>query len=162
MSRTFRITLFALVVAAAVSGCGEPAPDAEAEAEAEAEAAAGRAVEVTAFCDAARANIEAARPLIDLSKAGGAPRPAEEIEAVVGPLRESNKAMFAAAPPELRPDAESAAQLAEMQLAVFESTGGDVVAAATDPAFVAKATELKPVIARFQGFLRNTCGVDVD
>lgn len=157
MSRTFRITLFALVVAAAVSGCGEPAPDAEAEA-----AAAGRAVEVTAFCDAARANIEAARPLIDLSKAGGAPRPAEEIEAVVGPLRESNKTMFAAAPPELRPDAESAAQLAEMQLAVFESTGGDVVAAATDPAFVAKATELKPVIARFQGFLRNTCGVDVD
>ncbi|MGH3565400.1 MAG: hypothetical protein ACRDRH_05105 [Pseudonocardia sp.] len=157
MGRTFRTTLFALVVAAAVSGCGEPGPDAEAL-----EAAEARATEVTTFCDAARANIAAAQPLIDLSKAGGAPLPAEKIEAVVGPLRESNKTMFDAAPPELRADAESAAQLAEMQLAVFESTGGDVMASATDPAYVAKATELQPVVARFQGFIRTTCGVDVD
>ncbi|MGH3613602.1 MAG: hypothetical protein ACRDRK_13625 [Pseudonocardia sp.] len=157
MGRTFRTTLFALVVASAVSSCGEPGPDAEAL-----DAATARATEVTAFCDAARANVAAAQPLIDLSKAGGAPLPAEKIAEVVGPLRESNKAMFDAAPAELRPDAESAAQLAEMQLVVFESTGGDVMATATDKAYVEKATELRPVVTRFQGFIRNTCGLDVD
>lgn len=157
MGRMFRATLFALVVTAAVGGCGEPAPDAEAL-----EVASDLAREVTAFCDAARANIAAAIPLIDLAKAGGTPLPAEQIEAVVGPLRTSNATMLDAAPPELHTDAESAAQLAEMQLVVFESTGGDVAAATTDPAFVAKAIELQPAMTRFQGFLRNACGVDVD
>ncbi|MGQ0576303.1 MAG: hypothetical protein ACT4RN_19170 [Pseudonocardia sp.] len=116
--------------------------------------------EITSFCDAARANIEAAKPLNALNAKGPAPHPADEIEAAVAPLRESNQTMLDSAPVEVRPDAELAFTLAELQLDIYERTGGDPAAVTADATYVAKVQEADGSLKRMQGFLRTACGVD--
>lgn len=154
MGRIIRTTLFALVIATAASGCSSD-PDKAAKDEV---VAAGQ--EVTAFCNAARANIEAAKPLADLNASGPAPHPADQLSAAIEPLHESNQAMLDSAPDRVRPDAELAFQLAEMQLALYEASGGDPAAVSTDAAFVAKVQESDAAMKRMQGFLRTTCLID--
>lgn len=154
MRRTFRTTLAVLATAAAVSGCSSD-PN-----EAVLDEAAAAAQSVQAFCDAARANVEAAKPVAALNSKGPAPHPAEEITAAVEPLRESNQAMLDTAPDQVRPDAQMAYDLAEMQLGLYESSGGDPAAVTADPAYVAKAQESDAALQRMQSFLRTACGVD--
>lgn len=161
MGRTLRSTLVAVVVAvvfvvtaATVGGCSsDPEQTAVDEAVAQAQ-------QVTAFCDAARANIEAAKPLADLNADGPAPHPADQLAAAIEPLRESNQAMLDAAPAQVRPDAELAHQLAEMQLSIYESSGGDATAVSADAGYVAKVRETDASIKRMQGFLRTVCRID--
>lgn len=154
MGRMFRTTLFALVVAAVAGACSSD-PN-----EAAKEEAVAAAQQVTAFCNAARANIEAEKPLRDLNASGPAPHPTDELTAAIEPLHESNQAMLDAAPDRVRPDAELAYQLAEMQLAIYEASGGDPAAVSADAVYVAKVQESDAALKRMQGFLRTTCRID--
>lgn len=154
MGRIIRTTLFTLVAVAVAGGCSAD-PNEEVKEEA---VAAGQ--QITEFCAAARANIEAAKPLANLNASGPAPHPADQLEAAIEPLHESNQAMLDAAPDRVRPDAELAYELAEMQLAIYESSGGDPAAVSADAAYVAKVQESDAAIDRMQGFLRTTCRID--
>lgn len=152
------IPLLTILTAAVLSGCsGGDAQDVPPELEQAAEAAGT----VVAFCDAARTNLEAGRPFADLVAAGPG-RSEEEIETVLAPLRESNEAMLATAPEEIRPDVEAAAGLAEVKLAAYQASGGDPAKAAEDPAVVAKAQESTEAVTRMQRFMKIRCGIDVD
>jgi hypothetical protein len=159
VGRTSRIALIALVTATVLGGCsggsepGEPPPEQLAAAAENVQAAAD-------FCEAARANVEAGQALTDFAAAGTPPRPEEEISAVTGPVRDSNEQMLAAAPEEVRLDAELLAELAELQLAAFEASGGDPAAPGQDPAYVEKAQTATEPAARFQSYLRARCRID--
>lgn len=156
MRRMTRSAAAALVAlgAAAVGGCSSDPTD----------AAVADAVEasqqVTAFCDAARANIEAAKPLNALSARGPAPHPADQVDAAITPLRDSNQAMLDSAPAQVRPDAQLAYELADLQLDIYERTGGDPAAVTADPTYVAKAQAADASLERMHGFLSTACGIE--
>jgi hypothetical protein len=160
MSRTHRRTLATLTVLAgiagiAVAGCSGSEPEEPAVAD-----AVAASQEVTAFCEAAKGNVAAARPIADLSAKGPAPHPEDEVVAALAPLRDSNRKMLDTAPAEVRPDAQLAFELAEMQLDIYQRTGGDPRAVSTDPVYDAKVREADPALERMRAFLRTACGVD--
>lgn len=145
MVTTIRTALAVLATAVTVAGCS-PDPIESAD-----EEVVARAQQVAAFCDAARANVEAALPVAELNIKGPPPHRADEITAAVTPLRQSNEAMLDSAPDEVRPDAELAFQLAEMQLDIYERTGGGPVAVTSDPAYLAKVEEADVARKRIPG-----------
>lgn len=147
------VVLAALAVVALAGCSSDPAQDAVAD-------AVDASKQVTAFCDAARANIEAAKPLAALSAKGPAPHAADEVEAALAPLRDSNQEMLDAAPAAVRPDAELAFALAGLQIDIYQRSGGDPAAVSADPTYAAKVQEADPALKRLQGYLRNACGVD--
>lgn len=155
MGRMSRCSLFALAVTviALTGGCASSAdPSAAAE-----DAIVAAETEAKPFCEAAAANIEAAKPLAALNASGPAPHPADAIATAIEPLHESNQTMLDSAPPEVRPDAELAYQLAEMQLALYEASGGDPAAVSTDATYVAKVQEADGALKRMQSYLRDRC-----
>jgi hypothetical protein len=158
VGRTFRATLIAIAVAAAATGCGSDPKEAEDEALAN---ATEIAMEYTEFCKAVEANTAANEPLSAFAAQGGAPHPAEEVAAVVEPVRAANAELLDKAPQEVRADAEAMAEVAELRLAAFERSGGDPAVANHDPAYLAKANEVQPQIDKLQTFFRNSCRVDV-
>jgi hypothetical protein len=111
-----------------------------------------------AFCEAVRANLAATRPLSALSAKGPAPHPAAEVAAAIEPLRASNQAMRDAAPADLGADAEQVYQVAELQLAVYERTGGDAAAVSADPEYTAKSNESAAATQRVRQYVRDFCG----
>lgn len=159
MGRTSRTALIALVAATVLGGCGgggagvtEVPPEMEEVAEAGAQ--------VTDFCTAAQANVDAGARLTEFSTAGTPPRPQEEIEAVLEPLRESNEQMLASAPEMVKPDLEKVAEVTELKLAAFEASAGDTAAANSDSAVVEKTKEAAEPSARIAQYLRAVCRVD--
>lgn len=146
MHRIVRYAVLAALVA--VAGC------AAAPAEVPAPAPTGP----DAFCAAVRANVDAVKPLNALNAKGPAPHPAGEVQAAVAPLRVSYRTVLDTAPAELRPDAERAFELAEMQLDIYERTSGDATAVSTDPTYAARAQESAPALQRVQDFTRANCG----
>lgn len=164
MGRTYRFALIVLVATTVLGGCGGAddggGGDVETEVPAELEGAADEALVVTDFCEAARVNAEAGQALATFAADGTPPRPEAEIAAAVDPVRESNEQMLAAAPEEVRPDAEVLAELAELRMAAFEANGGDPVAANQDPAYLEKVETTAEPGARFQQYLRTRCGID--
>ena len=154
MGSTSRRAALTALAALALVGCSsDPTQDAVAD-------AVDASKQVTAFCDAARANIEAAKPLSALNAKGPAPHAADEVEAALAPLRDSNQEMLDAAPTAVRPDAELAFALAELQLDIYQRSGGDAAAVSADPTYASKVQEADPALKRMQGYLRNACGVD--
>lgn len=158
MGRTSQITLIALVAATVLSGCGGGGDGTEVPPELAEVAQAGTAV--ADFCTAALANVEAGAALTEFSTAGTPPRPQEEIEAVLEPMRESNAQLLAAAPDPVRPDLEQVAEVTELKLAAFEASGGDPAAATADPAVVEKIEAAGPSSARIQQYIRTVCRID--
>ncbi|MGE0295115.1 hypothetical protein [Pseudonocardia sp.] len=141
-----------IVLAAAVAGCAAAPTPAPTAVRVESPAPSREA-----FCDAVRANVEAVKPLNALNAKGPAPHPAADVAAAVAPLRLSYRAVLDAAPAELRPDAERAFELAQMQLDIYERTSGDATAVSTDPDYAARAQESAPALQRVQDFTRTRC-----
>lgn len=161
MGRIPRTALIALVAATVLAGCGGGAEE-TAEVPPEVAEQATEQVQAAAdFCEAAQANIDAGAALTEFANAGEPPRPAEEIEAVLEPVRESNEQLVAAAPEEAKADVEQIAQVAELRMAAYEASAGDPAAANQDPAYVEAAKAAEEPIARFQQFLRARCRIDV-
>lgn len=159
MGRTSRTALIALVAATVLGGCGGTGAG-ETEVPPEMEAVAEAGAQVTDFCTAAQANVDAGAKLSEFTTAGTAPRPQEEIEAVLEPLRESNEQMLASAPEMVKPDLEKVAEVTELKLAAFEASAGDPAAANNDPAVVEKTKEAAEPSARIAQYLRAVCRVD--
>lgn len=155
----FRPAALALATAAltavVLGGCGGGADPQQATLD----QAVGATQQVQAFCTAVRGNIEAAKPIAALSAKGHAPHPADAVAAAVEPLRQSNRAMLAAAPEQIRPDAQVAFDLAELQLRIYQDHGGDPAAATSDPTYMSKVREGDAALKRLQGFYRTACGI---
>lgn len=158
MRRTSQTALLALVAATLLSGCGAgPAPT---EVPPELQPVADAAAEVTDFCTAAQANVDAGTRLTEFSTAAPAPRPAEEIAAVVEPVRESNEQLLASAPEMMQADLALVAEVTELKLAAFEASGGDPAAGTTDPVITEKAAAAAEASARVRQYLRAVCRID--
>lgn len=155
MGRTSRIALIALVTATALGGCGGTETDIPPELQ-----DAVKAAETNAdFCTAAQANVDAGAALTAFSTAAPPPRPANEIKAVLEPVRESNARMLASAPEVAKADLQLVTDLAELKLAAYEANGGDPVAASQDPAVVEKTATATEPSARIRQYLRAVCRI---
>ncbi|MGE3286317.1 MAG: hypothetical protein AB7J32_09465 [Pseudonocardia sp.] len=152
MHRIVRCTVASTVLAAALAACAATPMPTPTAARVETPVPSRQA-----FCDAVRANVEAAKPLNALNAKGPAPHPAADVAAAVVPLRTSYRAVLDAAPTQLRPDAERAYELAQMQLDIYERTSGDATAVATDPDYAAKARESAAALQRVQDYTRTGC-----
>lgn len=166
MGRTSRIALVTLVTATVLAGCGGggggggEVPEIEGVPPEQVEAVTEQVEAAANFCEAAKANVDAGAAFNEFVRAGEAPRPAEEIEAVVQPLRDSNAQMIETAEDErLRADLELISAAQEVSLAVFESTAGDAAAAASDPAFLQKAEEAETASAEVRQHVRTYCRI---
>lgn len=161
MGRTPRTALIALVAATVLAGCGGGTEEIPADVPPEVAEQVTEQVQAAAdFCAAAQANIDAGAALTEFARAGQPPRPAEEIEAVLEPIRESNEQLVASAPEEAKADVEQIAQVAELRMAAFEASSGDPAAANSDPAYLEAAKAAAEPIARFQQYLRVRCRID--
>jgi hypothetical protein len=166
LARSGRAAAIALVAAALLSGCGgggaDGLPEApEVEVPAELEPAVEQAGAVVDFCDAARANGEAATALDEFLAAGEPPRPEDELSDLVEPLQESNEQMAQSAPEPAKADAEQLVTLSERRLEILTESGGDVAAISADQAYVEQAQGAQEAAGRFRAFVRTTCGVDL-
>lgn len=163
MGRTSRTSLIALVAATLLGGCGGGDGAAQGETDvppAQVEAIEEAGQQATDFCAAALANVEAGQALKDFSLAAPAPRPQEEMEAVLGPVRESNAQLLASAPEMAKADMEQVNEVTELRLAAFEASGGDPAAADADPAIAEKLAAVAKPSARITQYIRTTCRID--
>lgn len=154
MGRTSHCALAALVAATVVGGCSSS--DAEQLPEAPALAAAAQAN--TDFCSTVQPNIDAGNALTEFAK-GTPPRSADEMRAVLEPLRASNAAMVAAAPEMMKADMQQTAEATEMKLAAFEASGGDPAAATADPAVIDKLKAAAEPNSRIRQYIRTVCRI---
>ncbi|HVL86031.1 MAG TPA: hypothetical protein VM367_17320 [Pseudonocardia sp.] len=160
MGRTSRIALIALVAATVLTGCGGDAPDVpeiEGVPQEQVEEVTEQVEAAANFCEAAESHIQAGAAFNEFARAGEAPRPAEEIQAVLEPLRASTTQMVESAPEEQRADLELIAAAQEASLSVYEATGGDATAALSDPTSVQKAQEAAEADARIRQYLLARC-----
>lgn len=157
MARTSRVALIALVTATALGGCSGGGDETVVPAEL---AGVAQEAAVTAdFCTAAQTNVDAGTALTRFAAAAAPPRPMDEIQSVLEPVRTSNAQMLAAAPAVAKADLEQMAELTELKLNAFEASGGDPVAAGQDPTVVEKSAVATEPSARIRQYLRAVCRI---
>lgn len=153
MSRHGAATLVApLAVALLTAGCGGSLADAD---------SAGprtttRAAAPDPFCAAVEANSAAARPLQGLGDRR--PDPAE-LAAADEELRRTGAEVLASAPNEIRTSVQEVLAVANLQLQVLRTVGGDSAAAARDPALSQRlrSPAYTSAVERVQEYLRTNC-----
>jgi hypothetical protein len=156
--RTSRIALITLVAATVLGGCSGGSD--ETEVPPEMKGVVEAATTVADFCTVALANVEAGKTFTEFATGGTPPRPADEIQTVLQPLRESNAQLLAAAPEQLRGDLEQVSEVTELKLAAFETSGGDPAAAGQDAAVVERMHAVTEPSARVRQYIRTVCRID--
>lgn len=160
MRRTSRIALITLVAATVLGGCSGGGEQTATEVPPELQPVAEAGAVVTDFCTAAATNVEAGTKLTEFSTGAPAPRPEDEIAAVVEPVRESNEQLIASAPEMMKADLTQVAEVTELKLAAFQASMGDPAAVNADPVITEKSTAAAEPSARVRQYLRSVCRID--
>ena len=110
----------------------------------------------TPFCQAARANAEAIRPLNAMANSGSRP---DSLANTVDQVRRTGAELLRVAPDEIRLDVERTVQSVNLQLDALVANGGDAAAVARDPELVARLSspELAGAGERYRSYVNRTC-----
>lgn len=151
-SRRFGHLFGSVVLLGALAACGSSVADADAPGW-----ATPRAAAPSPFCDAARDNATALRPLNGAS--AGDTVPAAELQRTVDAVRNSGIELLAAAPTEIRSDVQTVVDALDTQLDALVRANGDLAAVARDPAAAASASAGGAVAAaqRVSAYVNRTC-----
>lgn len=111
----------------------------------------------TRFCAAVSANADAIRPLGSLAANGTLT--ADQLRSTVAAARASGADLIDTAPADIRPDVQRTVEALNLQLTALVAAGGDLRAAARDPAVAAQlgSPDLAAASQRVSGYVGQNC-----
>ena len=128
--RPIALLVMAVALGPLAAGCGGSVADADAP-----RPVAPQVETSSPFCAAVEANTAAVRPLNGLTARGSVP--AEQLTTTVDAARRAGNDLVAAAPAEVRDDAQRTIDALNLQLDALIAAGGDPVAAGRQPGLAA-------------------------